>query len=1141
MWRNLVKTPFRSITWIGLVVVFGFGSIDIATAQSDTITIIPTSLTFCVTSNTSSSPPSQIMVVNATRQMVAYNAVASPGWIRLNGAGGGQTIFGNTFLSPNISVQIDPSGYASGNTATGIIQVSSPPTLKNANVIVSVSSSCTSASPLNASSTAINLTPGTPSQALTIVGGTNGQVVTASVDYGTGPSGWFTLTSTTGPTSGTLPWSLTVTSNVSSSGVTYAGSITFTQDGTTNSVTVPVSFTAGGVSTLTITPAQLNFSYQLGTAAPPAQTINVTSPDGTSINFTASGTTTTCGNDWMFVSPTQTTATNGTSPTPITVSINSAGLTTAGNCSGSVVITSSSAANPTTTIPVNLLVSANPILTSSPSSLNFTYQSGAATPQVQTVSLGSSGAALNFTVTVNPSSSGGQDLLTLSQTSGTTPFNLSIGINPSVLALLAAGTYTDNVVINAPNSGNGSVTVPVTVSISGNSTLTAIPASLTLNYQIGQAQPPTQIVTVASTGAAVSFNASASSSNCNNFLSVSPTSGTTAPNMGQSGGQITVSAVFTGLTAPTTCSGTITVSSPGSGASVTIPVTVNVVNTAVINLGTSGIVQTTNGSNAAINVPVSLTATDNTTQISFSATATTNSTGQSWLSVAPQTGSTPVNLAVQLNPAGLSSTVYTGVITINDSRSGSAVPSQTITVTFAVVAQASATPASLIFALPQGGTVANQTITVNNVPNGSIIATSASTSSCGSNWITMSVSGNVVTVGIDGAGLTTAISPCTGQVAITVPGALNSQLNIPVTVNVTKPINLVVSNSNVTFAFAVESSATPQNQTTQLATDNNSVVAYTAAFTAQSVPNLFTVSPGSGNTPTILSIGLNESVLATLGAGTARGTLTISSPNLASVAINVSLSVTLPPPVVIASVVNAATQQPGALSPGELVTIYGTNVGPVTAAGLTLTSSGKVSTNVGDTQLFFDGLAAPLLYVSATQVNAIVPYEMAGRVQTTLTILRGSVTSSGIQLRITDTSPGIFTLDSSGQGQGAVLNQNGTVNGPGAPTPKMSTISIYATGEGQLSPPGATGSVTSTTPPKPIATPITLVFQVPGPNGTTVNVPAAIAYAGEAPGLVSGVLQVNAVVPATVPSGTQTIILTVGANSSPAVVTVEVQ
>jgi len=521
----------------------------------------------------------------------------------------------------------------------------------------------------------------------------------------------------------------------------------------------------------------------------------------------------------------------------------------------------------------------------------------------------------------------------------------------------------------------------------------------------------------------------------------------------------------------------------------------------------------------------------------------TNPPGQIWVSVFPNTGSTAANLTVQLFPNGLPTGTYNATLNVNDTRQGSAVPNQSIPITLIVAGQATATPSSLTFGLVQGGTVANQTIAVGNVPSGATLGAGSTTFSCGTGWISTSVIGNTVSVGISGSNFTVAQSPCTGQVSIIVPGASNSPLNVGVTVNITNPVSLTVSPLNVSFTYAAGSNSFPQNQNASLGTSNASNVAYSINVTSSSGGNFFSVTPVSGNTPQTLTISLNQAVVAALGQGNYAGTATISSGNLQNAAINVTLSVTAPPPPMLTTVVNAATQQPGAISPGEIITIYGTNVGPTTAVSLTLLANGKVSTNIGNTQVFFDGIAAPLIYVSATQVNLIVPYEMAGRFQTSMSITRGGVTSNAIILRVTDTAPGIFTANASGQGQGAILNQNNSFNGPGSGALKGSVISIYATGEGQINPPGVTGSVTSSTPPypKPVATPVTLVFVVPGPGGTTVNVPATITYAGEAPALVSGVLQVNAVVPASVPSGANTIVLTVGANSSPSVVTVQVQ
>jgi uncharacterized protein (TIGR03437 family) len=240
--------------------------------------------------------------------------------------------------------------------------------------------------------------------------------------------------------------------------------------------------------------------------------------------------------------------------------------------------------------------------------------------------------------------------------------------------------------------------------------------------------------------------------------------------------------------------------------------------------------------------------------------------------------------------------------------------------------------------------------------------------------------------------------------------------------------------------------------------------------------------------------------------------------------------------------VNSATQLPGAVSPGEIVTIYGTNLGPTPALGLTLTSSGTVETMLGTTQVFFDSTPAPLIYVGANQINAIVPYEVAGRFQTTVTVSTNGLVSTGIVQSVVATAPGIFTANSSGKGPGAILNQDYSLNSASHPAAAGTIVSIYATGEGVLNPPVATGSVTSKNPPYPVpvASPVSVTFQVTT-NGNTVNIPANVTYAGEAPELVSGALQVNVVIPTLVPSGAQTVILTIGANSSPAQVTVNVK
>jgi uncharacterized protein (TIGR03437 family) len=128
--------------------------------------------------------------------------------------------------------------------------------------------------------------------------------------------------------------------------------------------------------------------------------------------------------------------------------------------------------------------------------------------------------------------------------------------------------------------------------------------------------------------------------------------------------------------------------------------------------------------------------------------------------------------------------------------------------------------------------------------------------------------------------------------------------------------------------------------------------------------------------------------------------------------------------------------------------------------------------------------------------------------------------------------PGVFTVDSTGTGLGAIVNQDGTVNGAVNPAARGSVVSIFATGEGQTSPPGVTGSVTGSG----LKTPLQQVTVAIGGIGATVQ------YAGSAPGSVAGLLQVNAVVPAGVSPGSAVpVIVSVGGISSQAGATIAVK
>ena len=219
----------------------------------------------------------------------------------------------------------------------------------------------------------------------------------------------------------------------------------------------------------------------------------------------------------------------------------------------------------------------------------------------------------------------------------------------------------------------------------------------------------------------------------------------------------------------------------------------------------------------------------------------------------------------------------------------------------------------------------------------------------------------------------------------------------------------------------------------------------------------------------------------------------------------------------VACGVNSATQWPGLISlaangtvaPGEIFTIYGTALGPDTPMPAQI-NGGVVTTALGGTRVLFDGIPAPLLWVQSSQINTVVPFAIQTPF-TAMTIERNGVTYGPWKLPVAPAVPGIFTIGSSGNGQAAVFNQDGTINSPSNPARKGSVIVLYTTGAGLMDPPMADGAIA----------PLSLPLHKPR-LGVAVRVggfDATVQYAGAAPGLVAGAIQVNALLPDGVPAG----------------------
>jgi uncharacterized protein (TIGR03437 family) len=222
-----------------------------------------------------------------------------------------------------------------------------------------------------------------------------------------------------------------------------------------------------------------------------------------------------------------------------------------------------------------------------------------------------------------------------------------------------------------------------------------------------------------------------------------------------------------------------------------------------------------------------------------------------------------------------------------------------------------------------------------------------------------------------------------------------------------------------------------------------------------------------------------------------------TSSNLATV--NLKVTATKRPQV--ATVVNAASFQPGPVAPGEVITIGGTGLGPTTPAGMLVNSAGLVNRSLAGTQVLFDGVAAPVFYTSDSQINAIAPWGLAGKTSTSVQVGYGGVLSYPVSVGVAPASPAIFS--------GAVLNQDGSLNSAAGPAPKGSYLIIYATGGGEMTAPAFDGAFSS--PP--------LANTVATASAQIGGVAAPVTYAGDAPYLISGALQINVQVPTNAPSG----------------------
>ena len=224
-------------------------------------------------------------------------------------------------------------------------------------------------------------------------------------------------------------------------------------------------------------------------------------------------------------------------------------------------------------------------------------------------------------------------------------------------------------------------------------------------------------------------------------------------------------------------------------------------------------------------------------------------------------------------------------------------------------------------------------------------------------------------------------------------------------------------------------------------------------------------------------------------------------------------------PTPIACVLDAADLGSAAtIAPGELLTVFGRflyfvndpfliSLGPV---------NGSFPVNYQGLAVMANQTAAPLLYVSQSQVNLQAPYELSGSQQVTLNLaysdINGTRVSDSRALGVAATNPVAFLTQqfTGAQAFPLALNSDGTVNSQTHPAAAGSSFTVFVDGLGVTTPTPVTGLV-STAPPVPLSTPLTGVPSCSA--GTCLPAPVFVS-ATSTTGSISGVTQVVLQAPA---------------------------
>ena len=236
--------------------------------------------------------------------------------------------------------------------------------------------------------------------------------------------------------------------------------------------------------------------------------------------------------------------------------------------------------------------------------------------------------------------------------------------------------------------------------------------------------------------------------------------------------------------------------------------------------------------------------------------------------------------------------------------------------------------------------------------------------------------------------------------------------------------------------------------------------------------------------------------------------------------------------VTVTGLQNSSSYTSNIAAPGSLVTIYGTGLGPSQLAEFTFDPNLRIPNTLAGTRILFGGTPAPLLYVSANQASAIVPYSLEGQTSVPVVAQVQGLSSAPFTVALRPADPGLFAANRAGTGPGAILNQDSSGNTPANPAAPNSIVVLFGSGFGSTNPPSVEGTITPSANPPRLRETVTV---------TIGGLPADVLYAGPAPGAIAGLYQFNVRIPAGAPSGNLAVRVSLGAVSTQDGLTVSVR